>query len=47
LRIEIAGVEAGLHAELQLLRAEIKRVRLMNGVIIALSIAILAQGYFR
>jgi hypothetical protein len=48
---EIAGVETRPHAEIQTgiqsLRAEITRLRWGIGTSIALSIAILAQGYFR
>jgi phage host-nuclease inhibitor protein Gam len=47
LRLEIAAVETRLGAAIQILRSEMTRLRWMNGVVIALSIAILAQGYFR
>jgi phage host-nuclease inhibitor protein Gam len=43
---EMAGVETRLSADIRILRAELTRLRWMNGVVIALSIAILAQGYF-
>jgi hypothetical protein len=46
-RSEIAGVGTRLKAEISILRVEMKRLRLTNGIIIALAIAILAQGYFR
>lgn len=48
---EIARVEARLRTEFNArfdkLEAEIKRMRLSNAIVIALAIAILAQGYFR
>jgi hypothetical protein len=47
LEAKIEGVEARLKAEIQILRVEMKRLRLTNGIVIALAIAILAQGYFR
>lgn len=55
LRADIAASEARLEAKLMeklaetefALRSEIARLRLMNGVVIALAVAILAQGYFR